>query len=82
MYDNLEKVIDIYEYRLPEGFIPIGDDLGGSVICLGTKEPYNEEIYFWDHENESETPYDMNNMYFLANDIYDFLDKLYGEKEG
>ncbi|MGR5911875.1 SMI1/KNR4 family protein [Bacillus cereus] len=26
MYDNLEKVIDIYEFRLAKGFIPIADD--------------------------------------------------------
>ncbi len=79
MYDNLEKVIDMYEYRLPKGFIPIGDDPGGNVICLGTIEPYHEKIYFWDHENEPENPDGMKNMYFLANNIYDFLDKLYDE---
>lgn len=77
MYDNLDKVIDIYEYRLPEGFIPIGDDPGGNVLCIGTKEPYNENIYFWDHEEEHENPEDMSNMYFLASDILEFLDKLY-----
>lgn len=77
MYDNLDKVIDIYEYRLPEGFVPIGDDPGGNVICLGTKEPYYENIYFWDHEEEPEDSEDMSNMYFLANNIDDFIDKLF-----
>lgn len=79
MYDNLEKVIDLYEGRLPKGFIPIGDDPGGNVICLGTKEPYCEAIYFWDHEQECENPDDMSNMYFLAKDICDFLGGLYDE---
>ena|SRR5690625_2079127 len=44
---NLEDHLDIYEFRLPIGFIPIGDDP------------------------------DMSNMYFLANDIWEFLDHLY-----
>lgn len=81
MYDNLEKVMEIYEDRLPEGFIPIGDDPGGNVLCVGTKELYAEKIYFWDHEQEPEDPNEMTNMYFLANDIYEFLDALYEGSE-
>ncbi|QII49317.1 SMI1/KNR4 family protein [Bacillus paralicheniformis] len=82
MYDNLEEVIDIYEYRLPTGFIPIADDPAGNVICLGTKEPYDDKIYFWDHEDESENPDDMSNMYFLADNINELLDNLYeGDEE-
>ncbi|WP_342512464.1 SMI1/KNR4 family protein [Sporosarcina sp. FSL K6-1522] len=64
MYDNLEKVIDIYEYRLAKGFIPIADDPAGNVICLGTEEPFYEKIYFWDHEQEPENPDDMSNIHF------------------
>lgn len=81
MYDNLEKVIDIYEYRLAKGFIPIADDPAGNVICLGTEEPFYEKIYFWDHEQEPEDPDDMSNMYFLANDIDEFLENLYEDTE-
>ncbi|MFC7393463.1 SMI1/KNR4 family protein [Scopulibacillus cellulosilyticus] len=81
MYDNLEKVIDIYDYRFPNRFIPIGDDPASNVICLGTKEPYYENIYFWDHEQESENPDDMSNMYFLSSNINEFLDSLYDENE-
>ena len=81
MYDNLEKVIDIYEYRLAKGFIPIADDPAGNVICLGTEEPFYDKIYFWDHEQEPEDPDDMSNMYFLANDIDEFLDNLYEATE-
>lgn len=81
MYDNLIDFIDIMDERLPLGFIPIGDDPSGNVICLGTKDPYYDKIYFWDHEQESENPDDMSNMYFLADDIYEFLDKLYQDPE-
>ena len=82
MYDNLTDFIEIMDERLPVGFIPIGDDPSGNVICLGTKEPYYDKIYFWDHEQEPEDPDDMSNMYFLANDIYEFLDNLYEDTEG
>ncbi|MEC1285703.1 SMI1/KNR4 family protein [Bacillus paralicheniformis] len=81
MYDNLEDFLDIMEDRLPEGFIPIAEDPAGNVICLGNKEPYYEKIYFWDHEEESENPDDMSNMYFLADNINEFFDNLYEDDE-
>ncbi|MRX72863.1 SMI1/KNR4 family protein [Bacillus lacus] len=81
MYDNLTDFIEIMDERLPVGFIPIGDDPSGNVICLGTKEPYYGKIYFWDHEQEPEDPDDMSNMYFLADSIDEFLDNLYEDTE-
>ncbi|MCC5803778.1 SMI1/KNR4 family protein [Rossellomorea vietnamensis] len=81
MYDNLTDFIEIMDERLPVGFIPIGEDPSGNVICLGTKEPYYDKIYFWDHEKEPENPDDMSNMYFLANGIEEFLDSLYDDTE-
>ncbi|MDF1508150.1 SMI1/KNR4 family protein [Robertmurraya sp. DFI.2.37] len=81
MYDNLTDFIEIMDERLPVGFIPIGDDPSGNVICLGTKDPYYDKIYFWDHEQEPEDPNDMSNMYFLANGIDEFLDNLYEDTE-
>jgi hypothetical protein len=73
--------IDIYEYRLPTGFVPIANDPGGNVICLGTNESYYDNIYFWDHENEQEDNEDMSNMYFLANNIDEFLGNLYEDED-
>lgn len=81
MYDNLTDFIEIMDERLPKGFIPIGDDPSGNVICLGTKEPYYDKIYFWDHEQEPEDSDDMRNIYFLANSIDEFLDNLYDDTE-
>ncbi|WP_371017961.1 SMI1/KNR4 family protein [Pseudalkalibacillus sp. JSM 102089] len=81
MYDNLTDFIEIMDERLPVGFIPIGDDPSGNVICIGTKKPYYDKIYFWDHEQEPEDPNNMSNMYFLANDIDEFLSNLYEEPE-
>ena len=81
MYDNMTDYIEIMDERLPLGFIPIADDPSGNVICLGTKDPYYDKIYFWDHEQEPENPDDMSNMFFLANSIDEFLDNLYEDTE-
>jgi len=81
MYDNLTDFIEIMDERLPVGFIPIGDDPSGNVIGIGTNKPYYDKIYFWDHEQEPEDPNSMSNMYFLANDIDEFLSNLYEEPE-
>ncbi len=64
-------------YRIPEEFIPIADDPGGNLICLGIKGTYYENIYFWDHEQESgDGEPNMSNMYYLAPDIWTFLKNL------
>lgn len=81
MYSNLEEYMDIYEGRLPSGFIPIGNDPSGNVICLGLNEKYCNNIYFWDHEQEPDNPDDMSNMFYLASDLNEFLNSLYDEKE-
>ncbi|MCE3200953.1 SMI1/KNR4 family protein [Paenibacillus sonchi] len=77
MYGNLDENIKIYEDRLPIGFVPIGNDPGGNVICIGTDEEFAGKIYFWDHEEEPEDPDDMSNVYLLANSFSDFLEQMY-----
>jgi hypothetical protein len=84
-YGDLEESIEVYTERHPEGFIPIGSDPGCNVICLGTIEPYIGKIYFWDHHDELDerglSKTDMSNMYWLADDIDEFLNKLYEFQE-
>jgi len=79
--NDLADCLDVYEFRLPEGFIAIGDDPAGNAILLGISGPHYDQIYFWDHENEPdlEEP-DMSNMYFLADNIWEFLDNLYEDE--
>lgn len=78
MYDNLEKKIDIFDEIIDTGFLPIADDSGGNQICLGLSEKYFGDVYFWIHD---EDPENMGNMYFLATDFEDFLEKLYNETD-
>jgi len=58
-------------------FYSIGDAPGGNAILLGISGPHYDQIYFWDHENEPDLDEpDMSNMYFLADNIWNFLDNL------
>lgn len=79
-YGNLETALDTYRDRLPDGFIAIGADPGGNVLCLGIKMPHLGKLYYWDHHDELDkrgrSKKDMSNMYWLADDIYEFLDNL------
>jgi len=79
--NDLADSLDVYELRLPEGFIAIGDDPGGNAILLGISGPHYDKIYFLDHENEPDLDEpDMSNMYFLADNIWKFLDNLYEDE--
>lgn len=77
IYDNLQDFIDIYDERLPDGFIPIGSDPNGNAICVSINEDSSDNIYFWDHEEEIENPNEMSNVFFLANDIEKFINNFY-----
>lgn len=50
--NNLSNKINQYFERIPSSLIPIADDGGGNLICIGVKDEYKERIYFWYHENE------------------------------
>lgn len=66
----------IFDDIIELGFIPIADDSGGNQICLGLNKEFYGNIYFWIHD---EDPGDMKNMYFLADNFKEFIDKLYDE---
>ncbi|AKJ29572.1 SMI1/KNR4 family protein [Caldimonas brevitalea] len=41
-----------YAPRMPAGLLPIADDGGGSLLCLGVAGDHAGQVYWWDHENE------------------------------
>ncbi|MBK9260298.1 MAG: SMI1/KNR4 family protein [Polyangiaceae bacterium] len=79
-HSNLEKDCAFFAERLPPAIIPIADDQGGNIICLGIEGKRRGKIYFWDHEDEfdehGEGRQDYGNVYFLANSIDEFLRQL------
>lgn len=75
----------IYEKRMPSHILPIAHDSGGNVICISCGQKDNGQIFFWDHENEvdySESDdSDYSNLYFIADDLKQFLDELKEEDD-
>lgn len=67
-------------YRLPKGFIAIGDNGCGDQILLATLNSGTSGVFYFDHENE---PYDSDvvwegfgNIYKVANSFSEFLASL------
>ncbi len=70
---DLEHNVDAYKGRIPKRFLPIAEDPGGNIICIGGDN--GESVYFWFHEAETEPP-TMDNMYLIADSFQTFLDGL------
>lgn len=66
----------LFEDRIPKDLLPVGEDQGGSQICLGIGKENYGKVFFWDMEYEDEQPtYD--NVYPIADSFAEFLDSLY-----
>jgi hypothetical protein len=87
---SLEKRIRYYAGRIPTNTIPIGDDGGGSQICLGISGDWINRIYYWDLQNEPPDEEDyledygelmpweikFQNTHLIAETFEDFLSRL------
>jgi hypothetical protein len=75
---ELEYVFNTFRDRIPAGFFPVARDPGGNLICIATEEPRVGEVYFWDHERESDEgePATEVNVHFIADSFDAFLDSL------
>jgi len=77
-HDDLERMYRAFSDRIPELFLPIANDPGGNLICIGLDGADRGKIYFWDRNEEADgTIPDMSNMYLLAESFPAFLDGLY-----
>jgi SMI1/KNR4 family protein SUKH-1 len=47
--ESLLKAIDDYSEELPAGIIPIGDDGGGNLYCLGLTGNDRNKVYYHNH---------------------------------
>lgn len=73
MDGNLESKNFIFDGEIPEGFITIACDPGGNQILLKVVDKNVGEIYFWDHDVDSD---EENNMHFITNSLNEFLKML------
>ncbi len=75
-YDLLES-FETYFGRIPNDLLPIGEDPGGNIICLGVKDKRKAKVYFWDHEEEKPVlegeNIDDSNLYLIANSFTEFI---------
>jgi hypothetical protein len=63
---------EIYEGRIPAGYLAVGSDGGGNLICLRYSDG---TVYFWDHEGEAsgvDAP-TMTNMHKIAGTFTEFI---------
>jgi hypothetical protein len=65
---SLDHIRRLYDERVPAEFLPIADDLGGNLYCLGVRGEHRGSVFFWDHEMEAEEgePPTMENMEQVA----------------
>ncbi len=73
--NDLRRIITVFKDRIPSHYLPIASTEGGNLICLSLLGNIGE-IYFWDHEEESEEGEEATskNMYKIASNFTSFLE--------
>ncbi len=66
---------------LPEGFLPIGHDPGGSPFLMGTTGQYRGRVYFWDRTWFFKESSSSENTYWLADGFIELLNSLYESED-
>ena len=54
--------------KISDDLLPIADDEGGNLLCLGISEKNWNNVYFWDHETSK--------LFQISNDFVEFIDRL------
>jgi cell wall assembly regulator SMI1 len=62
--------------RMPNGFFPIACEDGGNIICLSLAAKSYGNIFYWDHDEESQ-PATYVNVYKVADTFKEFFDGLH-----
>jgi hypothetical protein len=87
---SLRERTRVFSGRMPESIIPIGDDGGAGLICLGVKGAEAGKVYYWDQQNEPLDEEDyledygeprppeamFQNVHLIAESFEDFLQRL------
>lgn len=76
--ESIIEYFNTYKNRIPKNYFPVAKDPGGNLILIGINNS-GSDIYYWDHENESEdgdVP-GMDNMHLIASNFDEFIDNLY-----
>ena len=68
--------MDIFEGRIPPDGLPIAGDSGGNQYVLIVRGARRGQVFFWDHEGETDPPGE-ENMSLVAASFTAFTGKLY-----
>lgn len=66
---NIIEVYNSIKDRFDKRLIPIMQDPFGNYICLDFSKQDNQELFFWNHEN--------NSLEYISKSFTDFLNNLY-----
>lgn len=82
-YFSIKWYLDMYEDRYPDVMFPIASVGGGDLLLMGLSGDYESKIYYWDHNLESENEGNeyFDNITFVEDSLYDFLNNLYKEDD-
>jgi hypothetical protein len=80
-YASIERTRDVYRDRIPPELLVIGDDGAGNAICLRVDGQDEGSIWFWFHENESDSAPWWNNLQLLAPTFTEFFEGLVDDEE-
>ncbi len=69
--------------RVPTGMFPIANDPFGNLVAMSLRPESLENIFFWDHDEESEDDDSatLDNLYFIANNFTEFFAALREEEK-
>jgi len=91
---NILSEYELIKDKLPLQVYPFAGDPGGNYLCFDYRDGYeNPTIVFWDHEQifeieddeliipDHEKEYEYYRLEFVANNLKDLLNKLYGDEK-
>jgi hypothetical protein len=73
---SIEWILECFAGRIVEEGLPIASDSGGNQYVLITRGEREGQIYFWNHELETDLP-SYQNMSRVAGNFAEFIEKLY-----
>jgi hypothetical protein len=76
-YCRLDRKYNMLRGRIPENTIPIADDPGGNKVCIVIHGTQKGQIYFWNHELESESTPTLDSLTSLSESFTQFCSELF-----
>lgn len=73
---TIQGTLSVYKNRLARDLLPIGKDAFGNIICISLKKNDLGNIYFWDHESETDDSNDFTSLHWISSNFGNFFQSL------